>query len=169
MLKQILNPFLVFGLLLLFPIYKSQTKNETIEWINNNLEAGGTSVQYYGDGGIMLKVDSKCNFKVNEFWSMNDKHFDISKRNKIINYYYSGNLKNIALNEVKLIPYEYSEGIAIKCYNGQKCINYKNAEKSQLVSETMIARPLRRKEISGKAIKAINHLIKLCGGKESSF
>lgn len=169
---------LLFLGLTVFQSSKSQTKQETIDWLNakfgddqtvyNNTD-NWTAVQFLkinNDGSFNIK---STDFIYNKSTNTSTKFIDVI----------TGNFKDISINSFKVVKIKGSSFLQFSCTKG-KCIhqvsfkgdteiidNQRTIDK--LNNSVAVAIIQDDNELIQRAKKAFLHLIKLCGGKKEAF
>lgn len=151
-----------------------QTKQETIDWLNNKFNSSPFLERKLSDGRL-VETETR-HLKIN-----NDGSFEIycktwlSKSSVIGNPDYTftvrGNFKDLSPNSVATRVTGTNLFIDVSCSSGD-CLKQRNDDnKVYMVSQTLIGLKdiTSDRSLIERCKKAFIHLIKLCGGKNEIF
>lgn len=155
--------FLVF-----FNFSYSQTKEETISWLNEKFKSPQQYEEALWTSSRTFEISYDGNFIVTQYSNYSTGRAKTT---------YRGNFKNLALNSTTATKVKSYFYIIAECYNNNACItqtSYKpdGSLEATYSSSRIFFIPVNQREVGNleeRAPKAFNHLIKIFGGKKEVF
>jgi hypothetical protein len=165
-----MKKFILIILLLSRLVVNSQSKKETIDWLNSKFDNSP-----FADNDIeiftrFLKIKDDGTFTV-QGYSYSIKTVLPNSENYSRKYIFKGHFKDLGLNSIRTEVIKGNLYIFASCRSG-KCITQQNEgpynTNSYLNNEVLLA-ITSNLSLEIRCKKAFIHLIKLCGGKSEAF
>ncbi len=146
-------------------VVKAQSKQETINWLNDKLSTSPYIISGNSSYAKHLKINNDGNFTVTQ---PNEFFYIPSLNHEVI---FSGNFKKLSPNSVKINVHNGNYYLYASCSSGN-CITqvskYPDSTETFTTNDVILGITYEY-ELAERCKKAIIHLIKLSGGKNEAF
>lgn len=159
------NKILVLTCVFLAVAFKSQTKQETINWLNDKLSSSPIVPQGNSNYSKFLKIDNSGHFTVTQ---TTEYSFSQSLNSTST---FSGNFSKLSPSSIKIKNNNGNYSIWASCSTG-KCITQQSQYsdgKESFTSNEVVLGMTEDYALAERCKKAIVHLINLSGGKKETF